>query len=545
MQSLSEILTPGETLCYVSYLRDIPYSTNWMLYEGTVPGPGGRALHHLRFFAETDLASVGLGGPIERMRTELYCEGDLSPRRYTAYTRHAVNRADFRDGGVRLTLPDGSHKDVTLEPFEALAGDNVAQLALCLRRGRADREPVYSTRLFTLGGVTVFEYRLDADPERPAVGGGRWFRSSFLDHVYVDDAGWLTRLEDPQHGTVTVREHRPPPGWRDADLFEPPLEYHRPEGGRFRLVDTSVRRGDVSIGITLTIPDADGPHPVAVYIAGTGVHDRHGMAGLIDLGSHEIVDFLSDHGWLGVRFDARGAGTTALGEGFLDMGYEESRDDARAVIAHVLEHAQADPGRLVLIGHSQGGLTAAELAASDLPVRAIALLAAPGRPAEQVLRDQVENQARWLAQTREQVDAQLAELDAFVALVRSDVEWTPERVPSRFYSLKRQRKWYADVLARDPADIVASVPCPVLVCQGAKDFQVSLDRDARRLCRERERRGGQVELAVFEDLDHLFKPVVGESHLRDYYDRTRRVSPALLHRLLGFLTARVTAPADR
>lgn len=540
MQSLGEIMSPGEVLCYVSYLRELPYSTSWMRYEGTVPGPGGRELHHLELFAETDLAAIGLGGPVERMRADLYCEGDLSPRRYTVHTRHAVNRADFREGGVRLTLPDGSHKDVALEPFDAVAGESVAQLALCLRRGRADREAVYQARLFSLGGVAVLEYRLDADAARsPEAGGGRWFRSSFLEHVYLDGDGWLARLEDPQHGTVTVREQRPLPAWRDADVFEPPLAYRRPDGARFQLVDTGVPRGDVSLGVTLTIPDAPGPHPVVVYLAGTGAHDRHGMAGLIDLGSHEIVDFLSDHGWLGVRFDTRGAGTTALGEGFLDMGYEESRDDARAVIAHVLEHAQADPARLVLVGHSQGAITAAELAAGDLPVRAIALLAAPGRPAEQVLRDQVEVQARWLAQTRAQVDAQLAELDAFVALVRSNVEWTPERVPSRFYGLKRQRKWYADVLARDPAEVVARVPCPVLVCQGAKDFQVSLERDARRLCRERERRGGQVELAVFEELDHLFKPVAGESHLRDYYDRERRVSPALLHRLLGFLTAQV------
>jgi hypothetical protein len=42
-------------------------------------------------------------------------------------------------------------------------------------------------------------------------------------------------------------------------------------------------------------------------------------------------------------------------------------------------------------------------------------------------------------------------------------------------------------------------------------------------------------LAVFPDLDHLFKPVEGDSHIAQYYDPGRGVADEPKRRVLDFL----------
>jgi fermentation-respiration switch protein FrsA (DUF1100 family) len=84
------------------------------------------------------------------------------------------------------------------------------------------------------------------------------------------------------------------------------------------------------------------------------------------------------------------------------------------------------------------------------------------------------------------------------------------------------------------------VRCPVLILQGAKDFQVSLDRDARALeAALKAEAHPDFELRAFAKLDHLFKVVPGEkSELADY-TKTRPVAPECLDVLSSWLSARL------
>src|SRR5690606_4297246 len=147
----------------------------------------------------------------------------------------------------------------------------------------------------------------------------------------------------------------------------------------------------------------------------------------------------------------------------------------------VLQRPEADAERVAVIGHSQGALAAAELAFADDRIGALVLLAMSGRPVEEALKDQIRVQGRWVGQSEEQIRHQIEELSEFIDVVRREEEWSPEKIPPRFYVAKRQRKWYADHLNRDARQALARLECPVLLCQGAKDFQVSLDLDARPL----------------------------------------------------------------
>ena len=90
------------------------------------------------------------------------------------------------------------------------------------------------------------------------------------------------------------------------------------------------------------------------------------------------------------------------------------------------------------------------------------------------------------------------------------------------------------------------MPCPVLILQGATDFQVSPERDARALAAALDAQGHpEHELQVFPGLDHLFKRTPGErSQLADYW-KERPVDAGFLDALSAWLGAHVKAPAPR
>ena len=64
---------------------------------------------------------------------------------------------------------------------------------------------------------------------------------------------------------------------------------------------------------------------------------------------------------------------------------------------------------VALVGHSQGGLIAMELALGEESVKSVVLLATPGRPLDEVLRDQILVRAEWLKLGPEQIATQIEE----------------------------------------------------------------------------------------------------------------------------------------
>ena len=94
-------------------------------------------------------------------------------------------------------------------------------------------------------------------------------------------------------------------------------------------------------------------------------------------GTHEILDRLTEEGYLVLRVDDRGVGQS---KGPLkDIGFDGLIADARACVEYLLEREDVDPGRVAVIGHSEGGETAPILARELPEIAAIVLMAAPGR----------------------------------------------------------------------------------------------------------------------------------------------------------------------
>ncbi len=546
--------TENTPLCYVSSLNGTPFARQWTVYRGAVAelGVGGGSVHEIEFLLELDLAAIGQGPQVLHHRSRLRCDDTLRPLDYISQGSGMQLRFEFDEASARVRLPDGSLQTIGLAGARFLAEANLTgqQALMLLPLGeRLWREETH-TAVFLINQLLVAPYRTTPAPDLPSAT-GHWLRSSHEEELWVDDHGLLLIARTPSQGIEAQRVVPPPPlpQWQVAEALPQSLAtYSPPSAAGFVLEEVDVPSA-ISIGAALSLPSGQGPFPAVLFLAGSGRHDRHGIAGEIDLGTHEILDGLAARGVAGLRYDSRGAGRTAAGPELADEGLEPLFADARAALRYLRGRPEIDPRRIVLIGHSQGGLVAARLAHEEgAAIAGLVLLAAPGRGIDEILADQTLALAQRAGLSPEQAAAQLAKLRELVALIDSERPWQPDEIPDHLYLHARSRRWFLDHLRNRTADLLRSLQVPILILQGDKDYQVSAELDYPRLVQAASAAGREVSHHVLPGLDHLFKPVpkeaVPQDYARLYYDRSRRVAPVLVETLAAWLQDRRSpAPA--
>jgi pimeloyl-ACP methyl ester carboxylesterase len=207
-------------------------------------------------------------------------------------------------------------------------------------------------------------------------------------------------------------------------------------------------------------------------------------------------------------------------------------------VRYLLARPDVDPERVAVLGHSEGGLSAPVLAAEE-PLAAIVLLAAPGRPIEDLLREQFLFAKRRAGARKAECERFEAELDSFLDAIGKGEEIDPEGTLPELAAFLPARAWLASHLGRDPLPFLKKVRCPILILQGAKDVQVSAERDTPRLAAALdEAKHPDHETQVFPTLDHLFKQAGDPPSELDYL-RSRPVDPAFLDALVAWLRERL------
>jgi pimeloyl-ACP methyl ester carboxylesterase len=308
--------------------------------------------------------------------------------------------------------------------------------------------------------------------------------------------------------------------------------------------EVRIRHEDAVIaGAVTKKKGSKGRLPAVFFISGSGPQDRNGFSSGLDLGTHEILDRLTSQGFLVLRVDDRGTGESSAmppNASFLDLVA-----DARACVDHLRKRDDVDPKRIVLIGHSEGAETAPILAAERPEIAAIVLMAPPGRPIAEIILDQnrLELEKRGLA--KEELEKQLQEVRAFLAKLASDEPIDSASVDENERTALASRAWFQSHAKQDPIATIRKVKCPVLILQGAKDFQVSPEKDAAALeAALKAAHHPDHELHVFAGLDHLFKATPGEKSEIADYSKSRPVAAECLESLVAWLKVRLKPTDD-
>jgi dienelactone hydrolase len=268
-------------------------------------------------------------------------------------------------------------------------------------------------------------------------------------------------------------------------------------------VEKEVELGSGSLAVpgTLTVPSLPRPCPAVVMLAGSGPNDRDESIGR-NKPLKDLAWGLATRGIAVLRFDkvtfAHPAEVTADPQFTV---VDEYVTDASSAIGILRADPAVDPGRIYLAGHSQGGSLAPRVAEFEAGIAGLILLAAGNESLPWAAVRQVEYLAsldRSTAAAQEPVIQMLTEQAKRVDSPELSAETPPPDLPFGVPA-----PYWLDLRSYDPVAAARSFGKPILVLQGGRDYQVTLDGD---LAAWRTGLGGTpgVTFRVYPDDNHFF-----------------------------------------
>ncbi len=326
---------------------------------------------------------------------------------------------------------------------------------------------------------------------------------------------------------------------------KPPFPYDQAE--------VVFKNGDVSLAGTLTLPKGDGPFPAVLLVSGSGPQDRNE-----EVFNHKpflvIADHLTRAGIAVLRYDDRGVGKST--GGFSMATSEDFRNDALAGVRFLHSRDKIDPGKVGILGHSEGGIIAPMAAAESEDVAFIILLAGPGVPGSEIITHQMglllnaagtpeATVTRIQAAQKQVIDLLMAgapedEIKAAVtALLQAQQGGkAPDRELVEQQLLQLQSPWYRFFLEFDPRTVLHQVNVPVLALNGEKDLQVDPSQNLPEIEKALKKAGNKdVTLREFPGLNHLFQKAETGSP-QEYYSIEETIDPTVLDTIRDWILER-------
>jgi uncharacterized protein len=320
---------------------------------------------------------------------------------------------------------------------------------------------------------------------------------------------------------------------------------------------------------TLTYPKQGGPFPAAILITGSGQQDRDET-----MMEHKpfavIADALTKEGFAVLRVDDRGTGKST--GRVIDATSLDFAKDVEAGLAYLRTRAMIDKNKLGLIGHSEGGLIAALVAAKNKDIDFMVMLAGPGVKGSELLAEQAEN---ILKSQGVSADAAHAYRSFYLQLIndasnskdtttaynlswkdyenwkqssteaqRRQIGYSDDAAASKIiHALVAQisQPWFVYFFQSDAARLLQQVHAKVLALNGDKDLQVNSKQNLA---------GVEAALQQSKSKAHLTKELPGLNHLfqtcktctiAEYGELEETFSPLALNEMITWLKANVLA----
>ncbi|MGI8655297.1 MAG: alpha/beta hydrolase family protein [Pyrinomonadaceae bacterium] len=288
-------------------------------------------------------------------------------------------------------------------------------------------------------------------------------------------------------------------------------DYSAPANASFTAEEVTVTAKGFTLAGTLLVPKASSSSssssgarlfPAVVMITGSGQQTRDESIGIPGLENfkpfRQIAEKLASNGIAVLRVDDRGTGGSTGRNTLLNATTFDFADDTRAQVAFLRARKDIDPNRIALVGHSEGGVIAPIIAASDPRIAAIALLAGTGKRGAEAITDQanyeLENNQTMSAAEKQ---AARAEQQEFYRAVATGGDLSK-------YPAEAKLPWVKAFITYDPLPTIRKVRQPVLILQGALDRQVTAGQAT--LLEEALMAAGNKDVTkrVFPNLNHLF-----------------------------------------
>ena len=342
--------------------------------------------------------------------------------------------------------------------------------------------------------------------------------ASFI--IWTDERGRIVLIYLPAQKFAAVREEYAP--YVEALLAALVRQvkgilpdYSAPEGAPFTAEEVRIPAKGFTLAGTLLVPKTGKrPFPAVVMSTGSGQQMRDSqLPGLEKYRPfRQIAEYLASRGIAVLRADDRGVGDSGGLNTLLTATTFDFADDVRAQIAYLRTRREIHPRRIAIIGHSEGGLIAPMVAATDKDVAAIVVMAGTALRGEDILRFQLNYDYENNAKLSEEEKAKgRAETESFLRAIRENGDVSKFPLPLRGLS----SPWGRAFLTYDPLPTMRKVSQPVLILQGEVDQQVTMEQ-ARMLERAAREAGNRdVTTRIFPRFNHLFLPATSGAE-REY-----------------------------
>jgi alpha-beta hydrolase superfamily lysophospholipase len=224
--------------------------------------------------------------------------------------------------------------------------------------------------------------------------------------------------------------------------------------------ETKIRVGNLDAFLT-TPADAEKP-PVALLIAGSGSTDHDGNGPQAKPATlKKLAEQLAAQKIATLRYDKRGAGGWKPEFGKPeDFRFKDYVDDAVSLVNYLRTSGKFS--RVVVIGHSEGGLVAI-LAARQVQVDRLVLLVTAARRQGDLLKAQLK---------KRQIPPDILDpiLKAIDSIMAGQIVDPP---PRGFDAAPSMQPSLASAFVIDPIDPLKSIDKPMLIVGGGRDLQVA------------------------------------------------------------------------
>jgi len=286
---------------------------------------------------------------------------------------------------------------------------------------------------------------------------------------------------------------------------KPTIDYSAPANATFTAEEVTIPAKGYTLAGTLLLPkNAKRPLPVVLTITGSGQQTRDEPIPIPGLEKYrpmrQIAESLASRGIAVLRVDDRGVGGSGGNDTLMTATTSSFADDVRAEVAYLRTRSEIDKKRIALAGHSEGGVIAPMVAASDPEIAAIVLMAGDGKRGDLISMEQVTEALDSMPGITPELKKQkLAEEQDAINAVQTggDLSKYPPQV---------RLPWLKEFWTYDPLTTIRKVRQPILILQGALDQQIRAEQAG--MLEQAAREGGNKDVTkqVFPNLNHLFLP---------------------------------------
>lgn len=286
--------------------------------------------------------------------------------------------------------------------------------------------------------------------------------------------------------------------------------------------NASAEESKVTIGAidaVLTTPAGVEKPPVALLIAGSGTIDHDGNGPQMKPATlKKLSDRLVAHNIATLRYDKRGAGGWKPEFGKPeDFRFKDFVDDASALVKYLRDSGKFS--RIILVGHSEGGLVAI-LTAQAQTVDRLVLLATAARKQGDLLKAQLEKKLAPEAYT-----SVAKAIDTIMA--GQIVDPPPQGLPIP----PAMQPGLASAFNEDPVAPLQKLTLPILIVAGGRDLQLArVDMIALSTA------APQARTAWEPDMNHVLVDVTDDAdNLAAYGQADRPLDASMIDEVSAFI----------